>query len=75
MPMRNGETRLRERLGNRRSCATLNRIFFDRDDRAMTTRDLSDECDIERFDEAHVDDRGIEPLRNRSYGVQQRAEY
>src|SRR6188474_3935782 len=46
----------RERFGNRAPRAAGNHALLDRDDRVVILHKTADEIDVDRLDEAHVDD-------------------
>jgi hypothetical protein len=62
-----------EQFAHARARAADNRVFLDRHDGTVARRKRSHEVLIERLDEAHVDERGIQLLGNLLRGIHERA--
>src|SRR5690242_21899971 len=58
-----------------RACTPDGRVFLDRDDGPMALRQGDHEVLVHRFDEPHVDERGVEALGDLLRRVEQRAKY
>src|SRR3984957_8271531 len=63
-----------EQFADARAGAADDGVLLDRDDGAMTRGKRQDQLLVERLDEAHVDQRGIQALGDLAGGVDQRAE-
>src|ERR1700733_7287230 len=63
-----------EQLGDAGARAADGRVFLDRHDSPMTRGELNNEVLVERFDEPHIDERGIQARCNLLRNVHERAE-
>ena len=65
---------LRQQLGHATARTTGDRVLLQRDQDLVTRGQIQDQRLIERLDEAHVGDRGIDDLGGLQRGLDQRTE-
>ena len=68
------DTSSRQSLADSTARASHDRMFLERDEQFVRAREFKHEIAIERLDEAHVDDGGVERITGGKTGRKQRAE-